>query len=291
MRVSLAYLYLLFILFSASTLAADLTVVDDTKQTSTNETEVQIESKPVFQSPNLQDLPKDKYGDLVRWGRNIFINTQQYGKRYVGNGLNCSNCHLNEGRKPHAAPLWAAYGMYPMYRRKTRTVVTFRNRVQDCFRYSLDGIAPSVIAPEMDALVAYAQWLATGAPIGKEMPGRGFPVITSAEKEPSPERGKQVYHKKCSYCHGQNGAGMLSKGGKAYMFPPVWGSDSYNKGAGMHRLRLLSGFIKGNMPLGAPFSLSDQEAIDVASFIQIQSRPKDPKTSYIMDFFFPKSPN
>lgn len=35
---------------------------------------------------------------------NVFVNTQVYGKRYAGNGLNCSNCHLSEGRKANAEP-------------------------------------------------------------------------------------------------------------------------------------------------------------------------------------------
>jgi thiosulfate dehydrogenase len=91
-----------------------------------------------FVPPYIEDIPENKYGELVKIGRNIFVNTQVYGKRYVGNGLNCSNCHLSEGRKANAAPLWGAYAMYPMYRVKNREVVTFEERIQDCFKYSLD---------------------------------------------------------------------------------------------------------------------------------------------------------
>lgn len=127
-----------------------------------------------FVPPHVEDIPDDKYGDMVRWGRDIFVNTQKYGKRYVRNGLNCSNCHMAEGRQPYAAPMWAAYGMYPMYRNKNRSVITIQERIQDCFKYSLDGIAPTLDAPELEAIVTYMHWLSKEVPIGVSLPGRGF---------------------------------------------------------------------------------------------------------------------
>lgn len=243
-----------------------------------------------FVPPLVEDIPNDKYGDMVRWGRNLFVDTQVYGKRYIGNGLTCSNCHLQEGRKPDSAPLWAAYGMYPMYRRKTRSVVSFQQRIQDCFKFSMDGIAPALDAPEMDALVAYAQWISSGAPIRVELPGRGFPSIKILA-EPSPERGKIVYQTRCIMCHGKQGLGKKNKNTPGYMFPPLWGYDSFNKGAGMYKINVMARFIKGNMPLGSSYTLSDKEVLDVASYIQIQRRPKDPRISYFKDFFFPDRNN
>src|SRR3546814_7456590 len=61
------------------------------------------------------------------------------------------------------------------------------------------------------------------------------------------------------------------------VFPPLWGPDSYNWGAGMARIDTAAGFIKANMPLGKPFSLTDQEAWDVAAFVDSHERPKDPR--------------
>ena len=71
------------------------------------------------------------------------------------------------------------------------------------------------------------------------------------------------------------------------MFPPLWGSESYNKGAGMQHIKTLAKFIKGNMPLGQGFTISDQESLDVAMYIWLQDRPRSPKDSMMMDFFFP----
>ena len=45
----------------------------------------------------------------------------------------------------------------------------------------------------------------------------------------------------------------------------------------MHRVNTAAGFIKANMPLGKPNSLSDQEAWDVAAYINSFPRPADPR--------------
>ncbi len=76
-------------------------------------------------------------------------------------------------------------------------------------------------------------------------------------------------------CRGANGEGR--KVGNSYNFPPLWGADSYNWGAGMHHINTAAGFIKANMPLGKGNSLSDQEAWDVALYINSHERPADPR--------------
>ncbi len=55
------------------------------------------------------------------------------------------------------------------------------------------------------------------------------------------------------------------------------GDNSYNWGAGMTRIFTAASFIKNNMPLGKPGSLSDQEAWNVAYFVNSQERPQDPR--------------
>jgi thiosulfate dehydrogenase len=237
----------------------------------------------LFIPPRIADLPDDSYGNLVKLGRNIFTDTQRFAPRFAGNGLNCSSCHLSEGRKPDAAPLWGAYPMYPSYRGKNEQVNTFEMRIQDCFRFSVDGLMPPLESPELRAVVAYAQWLATGAQVGKPLPGKGF-VKVRRDIEPSPDRGKVVYEKKCAVCHGLNGRGVKRADGVGYQFPPVWGPESFNRGAGMFTVRTAAAYIKGNMPLGRPMSLPDQEAYDVALYIRLQVRPQDPRIGFMSDW-------
>ena len=131
------------------------------------------------------------------------------------------------------------------------------------------------VSKALTALVTYSYWLAQGAPTGEVLPGRGYPVVAEPAGGYDLTRGEQIYQASCAICHGADGQGQ--KVGESYVFPPLWGPDSYNWGAGMHRINTAAGFIKGNMPLGHGGSLSDQEAWDVAAFMNSHERPQDPR--------------
>jgi len=223
----------------------------------------------------LDALPRDKHGELVRQGHRIFTRTPENARRYVGNGMSCSNCHLDAGTRPHAAPMWAAWGMYPAYLAKTDRVNTFEERVQQCFRFSLNGFPPAVDSHEVRAIVAYAQWLARGIPVGVEQAGRGYPTIARTGSDPNPLRGRELFARRCADCHGEGGQGR-KENGAGYTVPPLWGFDSFNKGAGLARVELMAGFLKANMPQEKP-DLSDQEALDLAAWIGLQERWPDPR--------------
>lgn len=228
-----------------------------------------------FKPPLEKDIPDNDFGKLVKLGRDVFIDTQTHAKQYVGNSLNCVNCHLDAGRMPNSAPLWGAYGMYPAYRSKTKKVDTIENRMQGCFEYSMNGKAPAVDALEMKALVVYMYWMSTGVPIGKSLPGRVYPELKKPKRAPSWDAGETVYQNNCMVCHGKDGNGQYVNG--KTVFPPLWGKNSFNWGAGMHRINTAAGFIKANMPLAQGGKLSDQQAWDVAYYINSQERPADPR--------------
>ena len=228
-----------------------------------------------FQPPAEHELPDNAFGKLVRQGHSLFVDTRRQAPAYVGNGLNCSNCHLDQGRLPNSAPLWGAYPMYPAYRKKNDKVNTFAERLQGCFQFSMNGKPPPADGPEITALSAYAYWLATKAPLGVESPGRGYPDVAQPAKGYDLAQGAQVYKTQCAICHGDAGQGQ--KVGQDYVMPPLWGKDSYNWGAGMHRINTAASFIQYNMPLGKAKSLSDQQAWDVAAFINSHERPQDPR--------------
>lgn len=243
-----------------------------------------------FVPPELVDIPHSKYGEMVHLGRHIFIDTATHARRYVGNGMNCANCHLQEGRKPFAAPLWAAYPRYPQFRNKSHAVVTFEERIQDCFPFSLNGIAPTLDAPEIKALTAYAQWLSKGVPVNADMPGRGFARL-SKPRDPTPVNGQKVYKEQCAICHGADGQGRKHTQRAGYMFPPLWGADSPNRAAGMSTVKSCAEFVKANMPLGKGWTLTDMESWDVCSYIWLQDRPWDPRSSWYFNLFAPPSGN
>jgi thiosulfate dehydrogenase len=225
------------------------------------------------------DLPPNKHGELIRQGYLIFTNTPQNARRFAGNSLSCTNCHLDAGRRSDAAPMGAAWGMYPAYSAKTDRVINFDERIQECFRFSLNGFPPPLDSQEMRALLAYMQWLSRGYQAGVEQPGRGFPTISRTGSDPDPYRGKALFATRCAACHGAHGQGLENAAGEP-VYPPLWGHDSFNKGAGFIRIDLLAGFLKANMPYGNP-NLSDQEALDLAAWIDLQERWPDPRKGLI----------
>lgn len=230
---------------------------------------------PRFVPPAESDIPEGPFGDVVRYGRDLYLDTQQLRGKYVANDMSCVNCHLDAGRRADSAPAWAAYPMYPAYRTKNAKINSMEDRIQGCFRYSMNGTPPPVGSKELTALVTYHYWMATGAPVGVPLEGRGYPELPEPKQKPDLRRGQQVYEAQCAICHGANGEGVKVDG--KVVFPPLWGENSYNWGAGMHRINTAAAFIHANMPLGKPKSLSEQEAWDVAAFINSHERPQDPR--------------
>ena len=117
----------------------------------------------------------------------------------------------------------------------------------------------------MRAFLAYMRWLSTGIPDGAKLRGGGTLKIKEPERAANLRRGSEIFSEMCATCHGANGLGQRAQSGSGYQFPPLWGPDSYNNGAGaMH-----------NMPIGTAFNapaLTDEQAYDVAGYIISQKR-------------------
>lgn len=234
-----------------------------------------------FQPPLRADLPKGGFGDSVRRGERIFSHTQAYAGHYLGDGLDCVNCHLNKGRQANSSPMWAAWVLYPAYRSKNHKVNTMAERIIGCFKYSENaqgspaGHPPAADSQLMVDLESYMYWLASGAPTGKKMKGQGYGAPARPPRPFDPGRGARVYASHCVQCHGADGQGLHTAAG--YVFPPLWGPHSYNWGAGMHSVDKAVAFIKSSMPLGRGGMLSDQQAWDVTAYIDSHPRPQDPR--------------
>jgi cytochrome c553 len=93
---------------------------------------------------------------------------------------------------------------------------------------------------------------------------------------PIPLTAKPSYTAKCESCHKKDGAGVKAADGLTYQYPPLWGEHSYNIGAGLFRLSRFAGYVKNNMPQGVTWEnpqLTDEEAWDVAAYVNAQQRP------------------
>src|SRR5262249_481664 len=157
--------------------------------------------------------------------------TQIYAKGYVGNGLNCSSCHLDAGRRAYAAPWVGLWGVFPEYRSRNGKLITIQDRVNDCFERSMNGKALPYNSDEMRGILAYIWWVWRNVPTGVAVRGRGFAHVP-VNRPPDPKRGEAIYARKCAVCHGVDGQGREGANGE-YVFPALWGPRSFNIGAGM----------------------------------------------------------
>jgi thiosulfate dehydrogenase len=155
-------------------------------------------------------------------------------------------------------------------------VETVAFRINECMERSLNGRALDSNSREVKAMEAYFQWLDYGVPKGVKPEGAGTQELHFLNRPADPIAGERVFAANCQRCHGTEGKGVLSANAGTYVYPPLWGSNSYNVSAGMYRLTKLAGFIKNNMPFGVTYKtpqLTDEEAWDVAAYICTQPRP------------------
>jgi len=235
-----------------------------------------------FAPPPDSAIPAGPEGDAIRRGEQIFLATRAHAGKFVGNGLSCGNCHLDGGRTAGAAPMWAAWVSYPAYRAKNGAINTMERRILECFRYSMNAPAspsggpPPPGDPIYADLEIYFHWLATGLPTGKPPAGRGYADLAATALGHDPTRGAKVFADHCASCHGAEGRGGKNADG-SYAYPPLWGAQSFNWGAGMSKVANAAAFIKANMPFGQSGTLTDQQAWDVAAFVDHHDRPRDPR--------------
>jgi thiosulfate dehydrogenase len=221
--------------------------------------------------------------EMVIYGEDIIANTARYFGPHgsvapLTNGMNCQNCHLNAGRKNWGNNYSAVYSTYPKFRERSGTMETIYKRVSDCFERSLNGTAPDSNSKEYQAIYAYIKWVGHDVKKGEKPTGSGIEKLPFMDRAADPTKGKQVYTAQCQSCHSANGEGLLSLNQVSYEYPPLWGKNSYNNGAGLFRLSNFAGYIKSNMPFKQSThdnpKLTNEEAWDVAAFVNSQPRPQ-----------------
>jgi thiosulfate dehydrogenase len=234
-----------------------------------------------WMAPDLT-LEKDKaLQKTLLYGQQLIQNTSIYlGPKgtvaQITNGMNCQNCHLNAGTQPWGNNYSAVNANYPKFRARSGTVETVFKRISDCFERSLNGKAPDSTSKEMVAMATYIKWLGKDVEKDKKPKGSGIYNLAFLDRPIDPEKGKSIYDLKCKSCHQSDGQGVMNDEKNAYTYPPLWGKNSYNSGAGLYRMSRFAGYVKANMPLGATYKnpqLTDEEAWDVAAFVNSQERP------------------
>ena len=233
-------------------------------------------------SPLIDTVAMDSRGELIRYGRDLIANTSKYlgpkgSVAKKSNGLNCQNCHIDAGTRPFGNSFSAVSSTYPKFRDRSGKIESVQFRVNECMERSLNGKKLDSLSLEMRAMVAYMEWMGQHVPKGVKPKGAGTEELKFMERAADVNLGKGVYIKKCQLCHGKNGEGQFNLDSSGYLYPPLWGPRSYNVSAGLYRLTRFAGYVKNTMPFGSSHKnpqLTDEEAWDVAAFVNSQPHPE-----------------
>ncbi|SIR22730.1 c-type cytochrome [Maribacter ulvicola] len=248
------------------------------------ETEEVVEEKvwqPKDAISEIENMPlevKEGYYLIAKTSKFMGPGAEKAEDRYSGNNLACSNCHLQKGAQAGSGSWVGILERFPQFGGRGNKVGTIEDRINGCMERSMNG---RMLPPDSDklvAIVAYMNWLSEGVPESRKAEFKGYPKIKIPDEKVDLAKGKEVYTRECISCHGNDGAGVLSPvDNSSYTYPPLWGKDSFNDGAGMHRVITAAEFIKSNMPyLQATWEnpkLTDEEAYHVAGYINSFTRP------------------
>lgn len=209
------------------------------------------------------------------------------GTPYATTTTACSSCHFAGGQVPFGTPMYQSPAKYLSrpYFRALNYNRDLEDSIIDCFRNCMNTAQTlSKDDPVMRDMVAYIAWLADGitdpAMQGAgwvNLPGTGLPAVSAsvAQMSGDPDRGAVLYEEECGACHSEDGPGLgeYRRGENRPRVPALWGPDGYSRGAAFYNSQNLAGYVREHMPFGDPLSLSSQDALDIAVYVNDQSRP------------------
>jgi len=239
-------------------------------------------------------IPSGKYGDAIRYGRQLLLQTAYLigpdgvNGHYTNNKMNCTNCHQDAGTKAYSLNLVTAFRHYPSYRAREGKVLSLAERINNCIMHPHLGRPLPLEGREMIGIMSYLKWLSDSSNVSKQTKGLKNVEVNFPDTAASPASGARLYIADCARCHGANGEGKMALNNVSYQYPPLWGPKAYQPGSSMHRIVKLAQWLVSNMPYDKathdqPF-LTSAEALDLAAFInddQIHQRP------YVKEFQYP----
>jgi len=263
-------------------------------QNKTAETSQRNTDSTGFIIPDTSKIPNDKFGEMVRYGRELMVKTAYYigpegiAGKYLGNKMNCTNCHQDAGTKPFSFNLIMSHDRYPQYRAREGKVLTLAERVNNCVMRPHNGKPLPLDSKEMIAFLSYLRWINSQVPEGvKIIKGDKNLEVEFPEKAADADNGAQLFVLHCQRCHGANGEGLIGAGQATYTYPLLWGDSAYQPGSSMHRVIKQAQWLKANMPYDSAKwnkpMLTDEEALDIAAFVnddRKHKRPNPPSFDY-----------
>ncbi|HEV8051016.1 MAG TPA: c-type cytochrome [Parachlamydiaceae bacterium] len=214
--------------------------------------------------------------EMAKLGFQAMVDTKKIAPDYVGSQLSCTNCHFAGGNTTGGSSggisLAGVATKYPNFDSYLNKIIDLPTRINNCFMKSMNGKALPLDSELMLAFVTYFQWISKNLPIYGDVPWLGLKILKS-QHVGNPLQGQKIFNTYCALCHKEESRGKIYP-------PPLWGNESSNDAAGMSHIPKLAAFIYWNMPYNDdPPVLSEEEAIDVASYILSKPRPHfDPTT-------------
>lgn len=231
--------------------------------------------------PSLDDVPEGPLGEAILRGYDLVNDTStvlrseaasvEDGEKRV-NELSCTSCHAGAGMDENSSSMVGVSSVYPMFIPRSGKILTLEDRINGCMVRSMNGEKFEKGDDDLNAMVAYLTYISEGIPseMNADLPWRHKNNMDNVPV-PSIDDGEELYAQSCIACHAGDGAGTGSNTG-----PALWGSGSFNDGAGIARMSKMAGYIQNNMPIGGENTLSDQEASDLAAYILSQDRDEYP---------------
>ncbi len=231
----------------------------------------------------MKPYPNTEEGRLAEYGEKIITETYKYFLNEDGSNINnelaCASCHVKAGIQAYGIPFVGLTKLFPTYTGREDKISTLEDRINGCFERSMSGKAIDDESEEMRAIVAYMDHLSQDVTVtGKRIEGQLTPdLAVLPDRAADLDKGAEVFDMHCAVCHMKDGKGMRKPDSdKGYLYPPLQGENTFNDGAGMHRMLTAAKFIKSNMPTGTTYKdpvLTDEEAYDVAAYINSFDRP------------------
>ena len=165
------------------------------------------------QEPVSKEQVDDKLAEVVKLGEAIVENTTTHpmSKGYVGNALNCTSCHLDNGRHEKAGTFLGTATAYPAWSPRENRVITLEDRVLNCFMRSCNGTRPPLGSEVSVAVTAYITSLSQGQTLrmnSKRPIGPGAIKLLAVKPDQADiQRGAALYTSRCAECHQKDGQG------------------------------------------------------------------------------------
>ncbi|MBL4710958.1 MAG: hypothetical protein JKX75_00375 [Gammaproteobacteria bacterium] len=173
------FIALVSILFSTSVFSIDIAPYQEGQRLNNKQaSELQQRYKDREQQPwkeitSSGAIKTHKNAELIQYGIQVLDKTAETigplskdkSKRYSGNALNCSSCHLKgpsqlPGTMHDALPFTNVSNDYPQFRSRGMSVITAAARVNGCMTRSMgDGKILPLDSVEMKSILAYYDWL------------------------------------------------------------------------------------------------------------------------------------